>query len=99
MLKHTFYKLKSCQVLGKSELRQLQTWRHEFQHFVTIMHSYAASQLFGVTWKEFQTALSHQVESLDEVIVAHNKFIDRAIFRYSRLVGHQLVAIAMFIVP
>lgn len=80
-MKHTFHHLKECNVLGKFQLRQLQIYRHEFQHFVNIMHGYIVSQLFGITWKEFQVELTQQCSGLDDVIQAHNKFIDQALFR------------------
>lgn len=81
VLKQTFHWLKNCCVLDELKIRQLQTYRHEFQHFVSIMHGYIASQLFGFTWEEFQTELNQHCHSLDDVIQAHNKFIDRALFR------------------
>lgn len=82
VLKRTFHWLKNCCVLDELKTRQLQTYRHEFQHFVNIMHGYISSQLFGLTWEEFQAELSQHCGSLDDVIQAHNKFIDKAIFRY-----------------
>lgn len=82
VLKQTFHQLKNCQVLSELQVRELQTYRHEFQHFVNLMHGYIASQLFGFTWKEFQTELTQQVTSLDDLIQAHHKFIERALFRY-----------------
>lgn len=81
VLKQTFHWLKECQVTNSLKIRQLQTYRHEFQHFVTIMHGYISSQLFGHTWEEFQLELTQHSQGLDDVIQAHNKFIDRAIFR------------------
>ena len=81
LLKQTFHSLKDCEVLDELRIRQLQTYRHEFQHFVNIMHGYISNQLFGVTWEEFQVELTQQTESLDDVIMAHNKFIDKALFR------------------
>ena len=49
LLKQTFYSLKTGQTVDELRCRQLQTYRHEFQHFVNIMHGYIASQLFGVS--------------------------------------------------
>ena len=81
LLKQTFHCLKDCQILDELKIRELQTYRHEFQHFVNIMHGYVSSQLFGVTWEEFQTELTQHSHSLDDIIQAHTKFIDRALFR------------------
>lgn len=81
MLNQTFHRLKDCHVLDALQVRKLQLMRHEFQHFTNTMHGYIASQLFGITWTEFQTEVSEQVESLDGMIQAHNKFVDRALFR------------------
>lgn len=63
------------------QIRQLQIYRHEFQHFVNIMHGYISNQLLGLTWEEFQVDLAQHAESLDDVTAAHNKFIDTALFR------------------
>jgi len=82
VLKQAFHWLKDCHIVDELKTRQLQTYRHEFQHFVNIMHGYVASQLFGLLWEEFQTELTQQSQTLDDVIQAHNKFVDRAIFRY-----------------
>ena len=74
--------------MDELRVRQLQIYRHEFQHFINIMHGYISSQLFSLTWEEFQTELTQQSESLDDVILAHNQFIDTALFRYAHARTH-----------
>ena len=60
-LKTTFHHLRQNQELGEKLTRQLQTYRHEFQHFVNIMHGYVANQLFNISWREFEVDLSSKV--------------------------------------
>lgn len=57
-LKTTFHHLRKSQGLGEEKTRRLQTYRHEFQHFINIMHSYVANQLFYISWREFEVDLA-----------------------------------------
>ncbi|KAL5481669.1 hypothetical protein EMCRGX_G021878 [Ephydatia muelleri] len=67
--------------LSESQHRQLQLQRHELQHFSSVMHDYIANQLFNLSWQEFEHELHHKVHGVDELIHAHQSFIERAIFR------------------
>lgn len=60
-LKTAFHHLRQSQSLGEQSARQLQTCRHEFQHFVNIVHGYVANQLFFITWREFDIELTNKV--------------------------------------
>ena len=60
-LKTAFHHLRQSQALGELNARQLQAYRHEFQHFVNIMHGYVANQLFSISWREFETELENKV--------------------------------------
>ena len=60
-LKNTFHQLKHCSSLSTMQTRQLQVYRHEYQHFVNVMHGYIANQLFQITWREFETDLQNEV--------------------------------------
>ena len=60
-LKNTFHQLKDCRGLSAAQTRQLQVYRHEYQHFVNVMHGYIANQVFQITWREFETDLQNEV--------------------------------------
>ena len=60
-LKTAFHHLRQQQGLGEHKSRQLQTYRHQFQHFVNIMLGYMANQLFYISWREFEVELSTKV--------------------------------------
>ena len=60
-LKTAFHHLRQRQGLGEHKTRQLQTYRHQFQHFVNIMHGYVANQLFYISWREFEVELNTKV--------------------------------------
>ena len=60
-LKTAFHYLRQSQGLEEKLIRQLQTHRHEFQHFVNIMHGYMANQLFNISWREFEVDLANKV--------------------------------------
>ena len=62
-LKTAFHHLRQRQGLGEHKSRQLQTYRHQFQHFVNIMLGYMANQLFYISWREFEVELSTKVRS------------------------------------
>ncbi|XP_064400242.1 uncharacterized protein LOC135346526 isoform X2 [Halichondria panicea] len=80
-LKNTFHQLKVSKQLSPSQTRQLQVYRHEYQHFVNVMHGYIANQVFQITWREFENDLENDVHSFEELIQAHHNFINKAIFR------------------
>ena len=60
-LKTTFHHLRQQQRLGEDKARRLQTYRHQFQHFVNVMHGYMSNQIFYISWKEFQVELATKV--------------------------------------
>ncbi len=60
-LKNTFHQLKVSKQLSPSQTRQLQVYRHEYQHFVNVMHGYIANQVFQITWREFENDLENDV--------------------------------------
>merc|ERR1712080_30581 len=55
--------------------------RHEMLNFLRNLHAYVAAQVLEVSWSEFQDNLNSKVNSLDELIDAHNKYVNRALFR------------------
>lgn len=61
--------------------RELQAYRHEFQHFVNIMNSYMANQLFYLTWREFEIELAQNVSdfSIGHVTSCHGYYVYRYI--------------------
>lgn len=67
-LKTAFHHLRQSHGLGEKLTRQLQTHRHEFQHFVNIMHGYMANQLFNISWREFELDLATKVSPTQVVI-------------------------------
>lgn len=76
-LKHVAY---SRNVAGSPQLRQLQLFRHEMQHFVHNLEGYLSNQILNVTWSEFQEGLLN-VRSLDNLHNQHTDYLRKAIFR------------------
>lgn len=76
-LKHIAY---SRNAAGSPQLRQLQLFRHEMQHFVHNLESYLSNQILNVTWSEFQEGLLN-VTSLDDLHNQHAEYLRKAIFR------------------
>ncbi|XP_006876476.1 PREDICTED: gamma-tubulin complex component 6 [Chrysochloris asiatica] len=65
---------------GSVQLRQLQLFKHEMQHFVKVIQGYIANQILHVTWCEFRNKLA-TVGTLEEVQRAHAEYLNKAVFR------------------
>ncbi|XP_075409562.1 gamma-tubulin complex component 6 isoform X1 [Tenrec ecaudatus] len=65
---------------GSVQLRQLQLFKHEMQHFVKVTQGYIANQILHVTWCEFRNKLA-SVGTLEEAQRAHAEYLNKAIFR------------------
>ena len=50
-------------------------------HFMRNLHDYVASQVLEISWLEFQDNLLNKVTCLDELIMMHEKYLNRALFR------------------
>ena len=64
-----------------AELRKLQLWRHEMQHFAKVIEEYIASQVIDVSWHEFQSNLGTQINSFDDLIQCHADYLKRCLAR------------------
>ena len=53
---------------------------HEMQHYLSGLQSYIYNQIIQVAWQELQTNLN-DVKSLDNLIQAHEAYIDYALQR------------------
>lgn len=65
---------------GSVQLRQLQLFKHEMQHFVKVIQGYIANQILHVTWCEFRARLA-AVGDLEEIRRAHSEYLHKAVFR------------------
>lgn len=65
---------------GSVQLRQLQLFKHEMQHFVKVIQGYIANQILHVTWCEFRARLA-AVGDLEEIRRAHAEYLHKAVFR------------------
>ncbi|XP_076863069.1 gamma-tubulin complex component 6 [Brachyhypopomus gauderio] len=66
---------------GRSvQVRLLQLYRHEMQHFVKVIQGYIANQILQVSWSEFTQKLS-TAGDLDTIHRTHAEYLNRAIFR------------------
>ncbi|CAH1784421.1 unnamed protein product [Owenia fusiformis] len=85
VLKDIFSKLKRdgsvYNAQNAAELRQLQLYRHEMQHFVKVMQGYIANQIIHVTWQEFQTELADNMHNVDDLHHKHADYLNKAVFR------------------
>ncbi|XP_065674237.1 gamma-tubulin complex component 6 isoform X2 [Hydra vulgaris] len=77
-LKKAGYSRKAA---SSPELRQLQLFRHEMQHFVNNLERYIVNQILHVSWREFQQDLRQKVHSLDDLHKCHVNYLNRIIFR------------------
>ena len=48
---------------------------------MNVMEGYLTNQLFYLSWGEFEAQLAQRVGSLDDLIGAHQGFVNKAIFR------------------
>ncbi|KAM5250563.1 gamma-tubulin complex component 6-like isoform 1-T1 [Hipposideros larvatus] len=83
-LKDVCFHLKRTALLspaaGSVQLRQLQLFKHEMQHFVKVIQGYIANQILHVTWCEFRARLA-AVGDLEEIRRAHAEYLHKAVFR------------------
>ncbi|XP_022783914.1 gamma-tubulin complex component 6-like [Stylophora pistillata] len=77
---HLKHVANSRNAAGSPQLRQLQLFRHEMQHFVHNLEGYLSNQILNVTWSEFQEGLLN-VRSLDDLHNQHSDYLRKAIFR------------------
>ncbi|EDO39038.1 predicted protein [Nematostella vectensis] len=77
-LKHIAF---SRDAASSPQLRQLQLYRHEMQHFVQNIEGYLSNQILTVTWVEFQHELANNVRDLDDLHHHHVEYLNKAIFR------------------
>jgi hypothetical protein len=66
------------------KFRQLQSARHEMQHFVSVLAGYVSHQVLDVAWADFQaklTAYRQNPDGLDNLIRIHDEYLDDMIFR------------------
>jgi len=71
----------SRRAASSPQLRQLQLFRHEMQHFVNNLERYTVNQIIHVSWEEFQQDLKEQVNDLDDLHRCHTTYLNRIIFR------------------
>ncbi|XP_066912820.1 gamma-tubulin complex component 6-like isoform X2 [Clytia hemisphaerica] len=71
----------SRRAASSPQLRQLQLFRHEMQHFVNNLERYMVNQIIHVSWEEFQQDLREQVNDLDDLHRCHTTYLNRIIFR------------------
>ncbi len=57
--------LRRLQDVWVMRLRQLQLYRHEFYHFVTVLQGYLITQVLDVSWAELQDQLGNARSWLD----------------------------------
>ncbi|XP_015749218.1 PREDICTED: gamma-tubulin complex component 6-like [Acropora digitifera] len=62
------------------QLRQLQLFRHEMQHFVHNLEGYLSNQILNVTWSEFQEGLTNVFLSCFPAVVS--KLVQRGYQSY-----------------
>ncbi|XP_072026264.1 gamma-tubulin complex component 6-like [Amphiura filiformis] len=85
VLRDIYFQLKRSATVsyaGNSpQFRQLQLFRHEMQHFVSVMQGYVVNQVIYVTWGEFQQELKTNVHNLDDLHQKHAEYLNKAVFR------------------
>ncbi|KAL5014919.1 hypothetical protein ScPMuIL_009189 [Solemya velum] len=85
VLKDVWHRLKRDAVIHGAghapKFRQLHLYRQEMQHFVKVMQGYIANQIIHVTWQEFEEALKHDVQNLDDLYRVHMDYLNKAFFR------------------
>jgi len=68
---------------GGGQLRQLQLYRHEMQHFVRALHEYVANEVVTVSWHEFDSDLGRHVASgVDDLRQRHLDYLHKCRFRW-----------------
>ena len=64
-----------------AQLRQLQLYRHEMQHFVRALHEYIANEVVTVSWHEFKADLSRHLAGVDDLHQRHLTYLHKCRFR------------------
>ena len=67
--------------LHRDRIRKLQLFRREMQHFVTTLLNSIIAQLLEVAWKEFTDDLENNVDDLEKLRQAHERYLDHAMTR------------------
>ncbi|CAF3713044.1 unnamed protein product [Rotaria socialis] len=67
--------LKSCKQQN-STLSQLHQYRHQMQHFMTVLINYITNQVIQIAWMEFMRKIQ-QAKHINEIAAAHNEYLDR----------------------
>ncbi|CAF1218652.1 unnamed protein product [Rotaria sordida] len=67
--------LKSCKQQN-STLSKLHQYRHQMQHFMTVLISYITNQVIQIAWTEFMHKIQ-KAKHINEIAAAHNEYLDR----------------------
>ncbi|XP_040564323.1 gamma-tubulin complex component 6 [Lepeophtheirus salmonis] len=62
-------------------IHALHLMRNEMLNFITVAQGYISTQVLDLCWQEFQEDLENKVKSLDELYEAHEKYLNKALFR------------------
>jgi gamma-tubulin complex component 6 len=69
----------------EERFRQLQSYRHEMQHFISVLAGYLSHQILDVSWTQFAAELTAYKadprSGLDGVLAIHRRYLDRVQFR------------------
>ncbi|CAB4062096.1 TUBGCP6 [Lepeophtheirus salmonis] len=63
-------------------IHALHLMRNEMLNFITVAQGYISTQVLDLCWQEFQEDLENKVKSLDELYEAHEKYLNKALFRF-----------------
>lgn len=64
-----------------TEMKRLQLYRHEMQHFAKVIEEYIVSQVIHVSWHEFQLDLGSKISNIDDLIQCHVTYLNKCLAR------------------
>ncbi|CAF1114048.1 unnamed protein product [Adineta ricciae] len=75
VLNEIWIMLKACKQRNPA-LAQLHQYRHQMQHFMTVLSNYITNQVIQVAWNEFMRKIQ-KAKHINEIAAAHNEYLDR----------------------
>lgn len=66
------YEISSCP--------NLDFFRHQMQHFMTVLINYITNQVMQIAWMDFMRKIQ-QAKHINEIAAAHNEYLDRTMLK------------------
>ncbi|CAF3777397.1 unnamed protein product, partial [Adineta steineri] len=75
VLNEIWIMLKACK-RQNSTLTPLHQYRHQMQHFMTVLSNYITNQVIQIAWNEFLRKIQ-KAKHINEIAAAHSEYLDK----------------------